>query len=66
MLKKLFWGFVFGAIGLGMFIYGTTPSLAAEQFTLNIGHVLTRSTRSRSVGCGSRRQQPRRAGADQG
>jgi len=39
MSKKLLWGFVFGMIGLGM-TYGATAILAAEQYTLNIGHVL--------------------------
>ena len=39
MTKRMLWGLVHGLLGVGMAL-GATAALAAEQYTLNIGHVL--------------------------
>jgi tripartite ATP-independent transporter DctP family solute receptor len=39
MTKRVLWGLVHGLLGVGMAL-GATAALAAEQYTLNIGHVL--------------------------
>jgi tripartite ATP-independent transporter DctP family solute receptor len=39
MTKRVLWGLVHGLLGVGMAL-GAIAALAAEQYTLNIGHVL--------------------------